>query len=192
VRRLAVTASFALAFISGALVTFSVACGIGLAAKAVVPTSSLFVASIMILIGLAGLDVFSLRRGSYCKVGFIRQTPQNIQYHQSIITTAIAWGFDTGLAVTTVRVTASTWAALALCSLGLASPLAGIASGVSFALPVALLQWNPRIGAAATADTAGDPGLVRQLRLRPAAQRISTVTLTTCASLIYWFSVLHA
>jgi hypothetical protein len=189
---LAVTASFALAFISGALVTFSVASGIGLAVKAVVPASTLVVASVLILIGLAGLDVFSLRRGSYCKFGFIRQTPQRIQYRQTIISTAIAWGFDTGLAVTTVRVTASTWAALALCTLGFASPLAGIAYGVSFALPVALLLWNPRIGAAATADTAGDPGLVRQLRFRPVAQLISTVALATCASLIYWFRVMHA
>lgn len=163
---------------------FAVVSGFGVAFAQLVPRRGLEIAGAIALLAFATVDLLSRRRGSYCKIGLLRQTPQ--KGCQSVIATAALWGFDTGLAVTTVRVTAATWAALAQCALGLSSPWAGVAYGVSFALPIALLLWNPQIGLAASSQEPVDPGLAGQLKFRSTAQLLSMVTLTVCAVLILW------
>jgi small-conductance mechanosensitive channel len=47
-----------------------------------------------------------------------RQTPQRVFYMFGPVRGALIWGLDTGLMITTYRITATTWATLALVALG--------------------------------------------------------------------------
>lgn len=88
---------------------------------------------------LASVDLLSARKDRYCLLGVRRQTPQRLLYSHPFMTVAAIWGFDTGLAITTFRVAAITWAALALTLFGFASWWSGVAYGVAFALPLSIL-----------------------------------------------------
>ncbi|QKW34523.1 hypothetical protein HUT06_11205 [Actinomadura sp. NAK00032] len=67
-----------------------------------------------------------------------RQTPQQYFYRLGPTRGAFLWGLDTGLVVTTFRVTSLTWAALAVTLLGLVPWWAGVAYAAGFVLPSAV------------------------------------------------------
>jgi hypothetical protein len=77
-----------------------------------------------------------------------RQTPQRVFYMFGPIRGALVWGLDTGLMVTTYRITAATWATLSLCVLGFLPWWTGVIYATGFLLPVAIavLIVPPRQG----------------------------------------------
>ena len=90
---------------------------------------------------------------------------------------ASIWGFDTGLAVTTIRVAAATWGAILLTLLGLSGWQTGIAYGLAFAIPITILMWTHRAGRIADAQKPGDAGLGELLKKRPVWQANSAAIL---------------
>ncbi|HEY3685153.1 MAG TPA: hypothetical protein VGL93_19135 [Streptosporangiaceae bacterium] len=91
-----------------------------------------------------GVDVWVLARGRMFSIGLPRQTPKMITYRRGAMLGAFVWGLDTGTAVSTFRVSATTWAALGLTVLGIAPPLTGVAYGIGFAVPLAVAVLVPR------------------------------------------------
>jgi len=83
------------------------------------------------------LDIVALRRRTLCPVGFRRQTPKNVVLSYGDTKGALIWGLDTGLAITTFRVSAVTWALLALGLLGVAPWWQGLGYAAGFCLPIA-------------------------------------------------------
>ncbi|MEU6035896.1 hypothetical protein ABZ801_10840 [Actinomadura sp. NPDC047616] len=67
-----------------------------------------------------------------------RQTPQQYFFRYGAARGALLWGLDTGLVVTTFRVTSLTWASLTVTLLGLVPWWAGIAYAAGFVLPSAV------------------------------------------------------
>ena len=135
--RAAVLVIFVVAFLAGALAIFSVA---GLAGEALrvdrLPFAWRAGGAAAVLVALAGLDLVSAKKNRYCPLGLRRQTPRSLIYRRSAPTVSAVWGFDTGLAVTTIRVAALTWGALALAVLGVSSWWAGFGYGIGFLVPV--------------------------------------------------------
>lgn len=137
-RRIAVIALFAGAFVTAAVIVFGAAAAVGSVARAQVGVGWRVTLAGGLLITFALLDVFGIRRKSYCSLGWKRQTPRMWTYRHGALG-IVAWGFDTGLAVTTFRVAATTWGALSLAALGFSSPWGGIAYGCGFIVPMAFL-----------------------------------------------------
>jgi hypothetical protein len=181
-QKLAVTVTVALAFFASAVLVFALATSIGeLVGAGAAPASWRYLAAAGLLCLLAAIDVLSLRRARYCLVGLIRQTPRSVMFRYNFLVAAAVWGFDTGLAVTTIRVAGLTWAALLLAMFGLAPWWTGLAYAAGFAIPlVGLICLHPA-GRAAVASGPVDPGLGRLLNLREPIQVASVVLLTAVA-----------
>ncbi|MGI5286148.1 hypothetical protein ACQEVF_22810 [Nonomuraea polychroma] len=64
-----------------------------------------------------------------------RQTPRDHFYRFGPVRGALLWGLDTGLVVTTFRVTSLSWAALGVTLLGLVPWWAGLAYALGFTVP---------------------------------------------------------
>lgn len=88
--------------------------------------SAILAALLAMDLGLLGLRVPMLRR----------QTPQRYMYKFNPELTAFLWGLDTGLAVTTIRVSSLTWAGMALAVVGLVPWWAGAAYALGFVVPL--------------------------------------------------------
>lgn len=177
--RLGVPAALAVAFLTGAVLSFAAASVLGGALQvSSLPLSTRRVAAAILVVLLASADALAFRRKTYCPITWRRQTPKSLMRRYTPIQVAAAWGFDTGLAVTTFRVAALTWGALLFAFLGLAPRWIGIAYGVGFVAPVMALIWSPRIGRASRAPEPMDPGLEALLRQRPLIQRFSMALLT--------------
>lgn len=146
--RLAVATIFAAAFVSGAVLVFGISSIVGARVIGAMFTETWRLgAAAGALFALAAFDLIALRRGSYCSLGWRRQTPQRLIYFHTVPTVAAVWGFDAGLAFTTFRVAATTWGALTLALLGLASWWTGVVYGLAFALPLSALFFlsPPRV-----------------------------------------------
>jgi hypothetical protein len=111
---------------------------------------------------------------------------------RSMFVVASVWGFDTGLAVTTIRVTAATWGALLLALLGLSGWQTGIAYGLAFAVPVTVLMWTHRLGRIADAQTPVDQGLLQLLNQRLVWQTISAALLVAGSVMLGWEALVGA
>jgi hypothetical protein len=142
------------------------------------------------LFALATLDVRATRRSTYCQLSWRRQTPKSLVHRRSATLVAAVWGFDTGLAVTTVRVAAITWGAVLLAGLGLSAWSIGVAYGVGFAIPFVILLWTHRVGRLARSPTPVDPGLERMLARRAPIQAISAGLLITSGAILVGLIVL--
>ncbi len=181
-RKAAATLTVAAAFVVAALLVFGLAAGLG--ALAGTPDMAWpwrhGLAAVLLAL-LAMVDIVSLRRARYCLVGLARQTPRSMMFRYNFLVTAAIWGFDTGLAVTTIRVAALTWAALLLAALGLAPWWIGLGYALGFAVPlVGLICLHP-MGRAAMAAGPVDPGLGRLLDMRGPIQVVSAVLLGLAA-----------
>jgi hypothetical protein len=177
--RARVLTAFALSFIGGAVAIFGAAAFAGrLLIFATVPMQWRVGSAAAIFIALATLDVGAIRRKDYCPIGWRRQTPQRIGRYAGPMLSAAIWGFDTGLAVTTFRVAAITWAALSMTLLGLASWWIGLAYGLGFTLPMLCLL---------VARTADSESLRHALSRRPLLQSCSAIALVACAVSLLFF-----
>jgi hypothetical protein len=136
------------------------------------------------LLALAVIDLRAIRSSTYCRLGWIRQTPKSLIRRRSVTTVAAVWGFDTGLALTTVRVAAITWGAFLLVGLGLSAWFTGIGYGLGFAVPFLALLWTHRAGRLASAPGPVDPGLETMLAKRKAMQALSAVLLTAAGAIL--------
>lgn len=142
------------------------------------------------LLMLAAVDVRASRKSTYCPLGWFRQTPKSLMYRRSVTIVAAVWGFDTGLAVTTVRVAAMTWGAILLVGLGLSAWFTGIGYGLGFALPFLALLWTHRVGRLARTPGPVDPGLKSMLAKRKAIQTFSAALLTAGGAILISLIVL--
>lgn len=132
------------------------------------------------LLVFAGTDVHALRTSSYSPLGLRRQTPKPLRHHYGPRLVAAVWGFDTGLAVTTIRVTSATWGALLLVALGFSGWATGLAYGLSHAIPALVLLWTHRMGRAQDAG----PAINGLLGRRPVLQGISAASLVLAAGVL--------
>lgn len=181
-----VSAAFAMAFIVATIVTF----GVVFMAGVVIGVDEL---SLQWRLGIAaaGFAVFALcdlvaiRRRDYCPLSWRRQTPRSLQFRYSATVTAAVWGFDTGLAVTTFRVAALTWAALLLTFLGLASWQVGFAYALAFVIPIIVI-FNGQ-----PAESRSSRSLERLLDKSTMLQGISAITLLIAIIIIItgWMSI---
>lgn len=120
---------------------FTVASLIGIVFNiASLPLSVRVSLTVLLLIGLAVVDLISIRNKRYCHLGWRRQTPKILIHRYKITTVAAIWGFDTGLAITTFRVAAVTWGALIMAGLEFSSWWIGFGYGMGFTLPL-LIQF---------------------------------------------------
>jgi hypothetical protein len=183
--RTRVVVAFALAFVLGALVTFGAVWFFGeQTGLAQVGGWWRYGGAAVALVALAAVDLRSLRRSVYCPLGRRRQTPKGFARNHSPTVTAVAWGLDTGLAVTTIRVAAVTWGAIVVVALGFAPWWAGLCYGAAFAIPMVTLLLTHRVGRATSSAIPRDPGLEAMLRHRAVVQRGSAALLVATATLL--------
>jgi hypothetical protein len=113
-----------------------------------------------------------------------RQTPKWFMYRYSDRVSALLWGVDSGLVVTTFRVTSLSWAALSLTFLGIAPWWAGVIYTAGFGVPqlVVNLVLPRRTGASRDVDP--EPGWVMDglMRWRQGAWRAGVATLAVGAT----------
>lgn len=160
-------AAFAAAFVAAATLVFAAASFAGGWVRALAPAPRLVAAAAGLLLLLAVVDVLSLRARGYCLLGVKRQARQALIRKYSVPVVAAIWGFDTGLAVTTFRVSAVTWAAFVLAFLGFAPWWIGAVYGISLAVPMLVLLLK----------TTTAEGLQRQLARRRLIQTASAIAL---------------
>lgn len=138
--RIRVMTIFSAAFLLGAIVIFGIASLAGASLR--VGDLSLerrleFAAAGLVVLAL--VDLLALKRGRYCPLGLLRQTPKSLMRRYAATIVVAAWGFDTGLAVTTIRVAAITWGALVMTGLGLSSWWIGLGYAFGFVVPLLIL-----------------------------------------------------
>jgi hypothetical protein len=166
------------AFVAGATTVFSLIYALsGLTGVASVPLELRVGIGAAGLLALGAVDVRARRRSTYCPLSWRRQTPKALIRRRSATVVAAVWGFDIGLAITTMRVAAITWGAILLAGLGLSVWFAGLAYGLGFALPFVVLLWTHRAGRLAFSPSPVDPGLESMLARRSALQAVSAVLL---------------
>lgn len=166
--------AFAAAFIGAATLVFAAASFAGAAVTWLVPMPWRVGAVAVSLLVLAIVDAGSLRARSYCLLGAKRQARQTLIRTYSMPVVAAVWGFDTGLAITTFRVSALTWAAFALALLGFAPWWTGAAYGVALVAPMLVLLLTTM-----TAER-----LHAELRRRPLIQTASAIALAAAGALL--------
>lgn len=187
--RLRVLVLFVVAFIAAACAAFAVASvagsALGVGALPVHWRQSIAGA---FLLALAAVDLYAAKRRTYCPISWRRQTPRGLMHRFSAPVVALAWGLDTGLAVTTFRVSAATWGALLVTFLGFGPWWIGICYGVAFALPLACWIWMGPAGEAAAARDPLDPGLHKLLEMRSVAQLFGALLLGSSALIVVTLS----
>lgn len=167
-------AAFAAGFVGSAMTIFAAAWAAGAVVRRLAAPWALVAA--LLLLTLAAVDVVSIRRRSYCVVGRWRQAKQSLPRTRSMTAVAFIWGADTGSAVTTFRVAALTWGALALTLLGFAPWWTGVAYGIAFAAPL-LLALDARL-------TSGQ--LEQFLRLQRRIQAASALALAAAGGVLFF------
>jgi hypothetical protein len=142
----ALASSFVLSSFTVFAVTAVVGGGLGVGA---VPYSLRLGVCAAAGVALACVDALRVRRGRTCSVGAQRQTPRSLMSTRSPLAACVAWGADTGLVVSTVRVTGLSWLGLLLVLAHVVPWWSGVAYGLAFALPLlGLLLWPPPRSAA--------------------------------------------
>lgn len=147
---------FAGAFTVSSLVVFGIANAIGQLAVRAVPAGVRVVAVLVVLLAIMAVDGYTIRRKTWCPGTPVRQTPKMIFYRHGAHRAALAWGLDTGLVVTTYRVSSMSWALLLLALMGATPWWIGLAYAAGFVVPL----W---IGCSTSSILAGDNTAVAQL-----------------------------
>jgi hypothetical protein len=166
-RHLRLQLEFSLAFTASAASIFAVC---WLTGQSLAPGYHLLpdgVLSVAILCPLIVLEVAEAAAGApTCAVTVSRQTPRSVLWSAEARRTARAWGLDTGSVVSTYRVSAASWAALALVLTGEGPAWLGAIYALAFAVPLVVLTTSaayvPSLRRAFT-ETRGTPR-VRWLR----------------------------
>jgi hypothetical protein len=131
-----------------------------------VPTPVRTWAAIALCVALCAADVAALRSRGLCKVTMRRQTPKNLVYRYGDRVGPLIWGLDTGLAVTTFRVSAATWAILGLTLLNLAPWWLGVAYAAGFCGPLAIAVVVPRWRMERPGEPPREPQWISELLMR--------------------------
>ncbi len=163
------TAGFSVA----AFVVFAIASLIGTAfGFSQIPDLGRVIVAVLVCAAMCAVDLASLRQPSVCKLTSRRQTPKALEDRYGRHVGALLWGIDTGSAVTTIRVSAATWAVLTLGLLQLAPWWAGLAYGVGFCVPLGLATLLPPWRSAPQSGSPGEPLWIQMAltRARPAAK----------------------
>jgi hypothetical protein len=188
--RLKVAIAFGVAFLAGAVAIFAIAFFLGFALRlSYLPVAWRHGIAATGLVALASIDVLAIRKGAYCLIGLRRQTPKSLMHRHSAVSVAATWGFDTGLAVTTIRVAAITWGALVLAFLGISGWRIGIGYGLGFVVPHTILLWTHPVGRKSTSKTPADPGLEALLSKRPVMQ-LGSAALLSAAGVVLILEIL--
>lgn len=184
--RIRVVTIFAAAFTAGSLVIFGTAYLVGAAAFRVVslPSEWRVSCAAVILIALAFVDLLTIKKGRYCLLGWRRQTPKTLGRRYAVLTVVAAWGFDTGLAVTTFRVAAITWGALVMAGLGLSSWLIGFGYGLGFLLPLLISILTQPSDAGSGSQSSVGLRLQGLLGKRVVVQCVSAVVLFVAGAIL--------
>lgn len=120
------------------------------------------------------IDIRVVRRRRLCSIGRQRQTPKPLIERFGYHVGAFLWGLDTGLAVTTIRMVALTWAGLVLSLADIAPWWSGLAYGFGFTAPLTVAILGPR-WRQSDGDATSDPGWIPRALMR---RRLSLQT--TC------------
>ena len=131
-------------FSVSALVSFAtVRLVLGTAGAALVPVSISATILSAAAVVAAGLDVYAALNKRLSPAGLRRQTPKSLLYSPTHPRLAVLfWGADTGTAVSTFRVSATTWVVFLAAILGVVPPWIGGAYALGFAVPLlAALAW---------------------------------------------------
>jgi hypothetical protein len=132
------TGALCAGFLVSATTLFALASFVGMAIGTyLLPEKVRLAAALVCVVALIVLDVLALRRRAMCPITLRRQTPKNFAFHYGNTRGALIWGLDTGLAVTTFRISAATWAMIVLGLLNVAPWWQGLAYGLGFCLPIA-------------------------------------------------------
>lgn len=147
-----------------------------------VPTMLRLVAIAAIFVGLVAVDVASVRTRDLCRLTWRRQTRKNLIYRFGPRTGTFLWGLDTGTVVTTLRVSATSWAMLALAVFHLAPWWTGLAYGLGFAMPLAFVIAVPRWRGPAPDGSDREPQWISGLlmRTRWIVQLVGFLLLVAC------------
>jgi hypothetical protein len=129
---------FAVAFAASSFLVFALAGAIGQTAKQLLPSLVQAMALFVILSAAILLDLYSLRRKTWCPITPHRQTPKMIRHTFGERRAALAWGADTGLVFTTYRMSSISWAVLSLDLLGIAPWWVGLGYSAGFLVPLVL------------------------------------------------------
>lgn len=184
-QRVEVTGAMAVAFIVASLSVFWLFAAVGEGIAAVIPLETRRAFAVIMLSVFAAVDLLCVKRGTYCILGIERQTPKSVLYRFGFRNAAGIWGFDTGLAITTIRVSALTWGALLLCVVAPAVWWSGLVYGCFFIVPLVFEFWGlRRVGQASISDQPTDPGLVKLLDQRVRIQYASAFMLSVAAVLL--------
>lgn len=160
-------------FTCSALVVFGAATLVGAALGLDrLPLAARLTVAALLGAGMVAVDLTSLRAPHFCRLTLRRQTPKALSSRYGPRLGALLWGVDTGVAVTTIRMSAAAWVVLTLGVLGLAPWWVGLAYAVGFSVPLAvatlLLPWRPVVSGTAV----GEPLWVQRAltHARPAIQ----------------------
>lgn len=173
--RLSVVAIFLMTFVCAASMVFGLLslAGHGPIAEAMPLTWRIRLAAAT-LGALTIFDLVAIRRNHFCPLTPRRQTPAVLIYRGTVPAAAAVWGFDTGLMVTTFRVAATSWGALVLALLGLASWWwSALAYAAAFTVPLSLMMLFQPVE---------EMDLLTPLRRR--AQALSAVLLVASSALL--------
>jgi hypothetical protein len=189
--RLQLTALFVTAFLVGAVAIFCLFFLLGFTVQILgLPLNLRRGVAAASLVGLALMDIWARRNRTYCPLRWHRQTPRGLRFRRSMFVGTSIWGFDMGLAITTIRVTGATWGAILLTLLGLSGWQTGLAYGLAFVIPITILMWTHRLGRSAEAQKPGDAGLSELLKrgfvwqTNSAAMLLASGVLLVCEILI--------
>lgn len=161
------------------LVVFLLSQTIGAAVQQHAPAAlRLALVGVASVAGIA-LDLRAVLRRSY-SVGLDRQTPRALSHSgMEWWVTPLIWGADTGLILTTYRVSFCSWLLLVLAAVGAAPPWSGLLYGLSFMVPLLVAMSRPEPEAC---DVDGG----RRAGPSPAAQWLGVASMVAlCAGLVW-------
>ena len=171
----------ALGFALSAVGIYAVVSWLGVALPAALrtaPAAWLTAAAVLAVLALFDLGAFGLRTPMWR-----RQTPRDLYHRFGPSAGALLWGLDTGLVVTTFRVTSLSWAALALTGLGLLPWWSGLLYAIGFTVPAAALVLAVP-ARPFTPDQRPEPIWLqyRILALEPVMRRVALLALVAAAA----------
>jgi hypothetical protein len=157
---------FAGAFTVSSLAVFGVANALGQLSARALPLAVRVAAVLVVLLASMGLDGYTMVRKTWCPGTPGRQTPKMILYRNGAQRAALAWGLDTGLVLTTYRVSSMSWGLLLLGLMGVTPWWIGLAYAAGFVVPL----W---LGCSTAGRLAGDgTALARLLTGRQSIGRL--------------------
>ena len=128
-------------------------------------------------------EVRTIRRDQMFSFGFSRQAVRHVYFTRGPGIGALLWGLDTGLVVTTYRVSIASWAAVVLTILHLVPIWVGIIYAAAFSVPLVSLIALPRWRGQESVDRLEPRWIPRLLERRMTTVRVLTASLAAVVAL---------